>query len=202
MTYVRKTRTAEKSCGGETQSDVYDRSEQEEEGEDAILSTSGGCAILSTRRRNTGMSRFSVRRICDCEILRRYLAKAASQPVVVDACIRVYVVELRVCRCSYENQYHRRPTDRPTNRPTDRIARRRTRPRLLLVSAPLCFLLLRTYPLPAANPFCELSPAQTYYVCMHVPAPTTHHFFNPKQQHHHHHENRSAGIYGIHMRSM
>lgn len=65
------------------------------------------------------MSRFSVWRICDCEILRRYLAKAANQSIVVNACIRVYVVELRVCRCSYENQYATtdRPTDRPTHRP-------------------------------------------------------------------------------------
>ena len=110
------------------------------------------------------MSRFSVRRICDCEILRRYLAKAASQPAVVDACIRVYVVELRVCRCSYENQYRRRPTDRPTNRPTDRIARRRTRPRLLLVRAS-CFSDPRP---PPANPFSELSSAHTYYACMYV----------------------------------
>lgn len=75
-------------------------------------------------RRNTGMSRFSVWRICDCEILRRYLAKAANQSIVVNACIRVYVVELRVCRCSYENQYP--TTDRPTDRPTHRPNRAQT----------------------------------------------------------------------------
>ena len=111
------------------------------------------------------MSRFSVRRICDCEILRRYLAKAASQPVVVDACIRVYVVELRVCRCAPMkiNTTDDRPTDRPTDPPTESRADAHDR----AFSSSVFRVLPASPTLPSftANPFCELSSAHTdYYV--------------------------------------
>lgn len=112
------------------------------------------------------MSRFSVSRICDCEILRRYLAKAASQSVVVDACIRVYVVELRVCRCSYENQYP--TTDRPTDRPTHRPNRAQTH---MTAPSPLSLSLTAS---------CISNPPITDPFRAHLPSQrTTHHFFNP-----------------------